>query len=96
MSRTLQLTFAQRKPLVLESNSQIHRKVRLRYLFAVSAVVSVVGVDSRPWRYGEQHFSQRGVRSGEADVSERKFRRDRVPPSPGLKPLAAAAAAVSL
>lgn len=27
------------------------------YLFAVSAVIAVVGVDSCPWRYGEQHFS---------------------------------------
>ncbi|MEQ2193546.1 hypothetical protein XENOCAPTIV_002943 [Xenoophorus captivus] len=35
------------------------------YLFAVSAVVAVVGVDSCPWRYGEQHFSRRYVRSGE-------------------------------
>ena len=35
------------------------------YLFAVSVVVAVVWVDSCPWRYGEQHFSRRYVRSGE-------------------------------
>lgn len=35
------------------------------YLFAVSAVIAVVWVDSCPWRYGEQHFSRRYVRSGE-------------------------------
>lgn len=63
--------------LDLESNSQIHVKVGSRYLFAVSAVVPVVGVESRPRRNGEQHFLLRGVRSGEPDVSERKFRRDR-------------------
>lgn len=56
LSRTPQLAFVHGKPLVLESSSQIQRRARLRYLFAVSAVVPVVGVDSRPWRYGEQHF----------------------------------------
>lgn len=35
------------------------------YLFAVSAVIAVVWIDPCPWRYGEQHFSRRYVRSGE-------------------------------
>ena len=33
------------------------RGARLLYLFAVSAVISVVWVDSCPWRNGEQHFT---------------------------------------
>lgn len=68
------------KTLVLESRSQIQRRARLRYLFAVSAVVSAVGVDCRPWRDGEQHVSSAvsGLTGAaiEADVSQRKFRRD--------------------
>lgn len=73
LSRTLQLTFV----TGFGKQQSNTRKVGLRYLFAVSAVVPVVGVESRPRRNGEQHFLLRGVRSGEPDVSERKFRRDR-------------------
>lgn len=57
-----------------------HKNLYSRYLFAVS--VSVVGIYSRPRWHGEQHFPQRGVRSGEADVSEGKF-------SPGSSPAVA-------
>lgn len=41
------------------------QNVQILYLFAVSVVIAVVWVDSCPWRYGEQHFSRRYVRSGE-------------------------------
>ncbi len=80
LSRTPQLALMHGKTQVLERSSQIQRRARLRYLFAVPAVVSAVGVDSRPWRDGEQHVSSAvsGLSGAaiEADVSQRKFRRD--------------------
>ena len=67
------------------------------YLFTVSVVVAVVWIDSSPWRDGEQHFSQRYVRSGEYCqgcqlTSAREVKLGirggaiRVPPPPGLLP----------
>lgn len=72
-SRTLQLTVT--SPFSVATHSGVLpcrvNKTKIRenpqslYLFAVSAVIAVVWVDSCPWRYGEQHFSRRYVRSGE-------------------------------
>lgn len=47
------------------SEPKIGKSQKGFYLFAVSAVISVVWIDSYPWRYGEQHFSRLYVRSGE-------------------------------